>query len=358
MNPFVYKNILMSKNLLRELNFAGVISFIALARIPFTRRKNKRIEILLKLLSHYPRVLSHNKILKYCLTCYKDDVNILSQKNEVDLLYSIILKPYISKKEKGIILISFETELNKLLNFKKFYNIQSRYHIIFIPSWTGLYSTPLLKLAVLSKDRFYVMPVHKHEDQLCHKLGENCKPLPFNAASWVKTEFFSGYKKVRDINCLMVANFGEYKRHWILFKALSKLPIEISACCVGVPLGDGKRTADSLRYEAKIFGVYDRVEIVENPTQPILREYFQRAKVFCALSYKEGSYIGVAEALMAGTPVVMFKNAKIGTKALISPSCGALVSTISELREKILFYNKYDAHASYKKIRSGFCIFT
>ena len=96
------------------------------------------------------------------------------------------------------------------------------------------------------------------------------------------------------------------------------------------------------------------MEIVENPSQQILREYFQRAKIFCALSYKEGSYIGVAEALMAGTPVVMFKNAKIGTKALISPSYGALVSTISELREKILFYNKFDAHARVKKYAQDF----
>ena len=224
MNPFSYKIVLMSKNLLREVNFVEVIYFIELAKIPFTRRKDKRAKILCKFLTHYPKVLLHDKIIKYCLACYNDDVSMKSQKNEIELLYSIILKPYISQNEKGILLISFENELKKLIKFNKLDNIQSRYHIIFIPSWTGLYSTPLLKLAAHSKDRFYVMPVHKHEEQLCHKLGENCKPLPFNAASWVKSEFFSGYKKVRDINCLMVANFGEFKRHWILFKALSKLP--------------------------------------------------------------------------------------------------------------------------------------
>lgn len=73
------------------------------------------------------------------------------------------------------------------------------------------------------------------------------------------------------------------------FKALSKLPLEITAVCVGLPLDDG-RTADSLRQEAREYGVSDCVQIIEKPAQEELWNYFQRAKVFCALSRKEGTF--------------------------------------------------------------------
>ena len=152
----------------------------------------------------------------------------------------------------------------------------------------------------------------------------------------------------RDIDCLMVANFSSFKRHWLLFKAMKGLPVSVSAVCVGVPLGS--RSAESIRREAEDYGVSDRVRIVENPSQEDLRLYFQRAKVFCAMSYREGSFIAVAEALMSGTPVVMFKNAHVGTKSLISPEVGALVGSISELRGQVLKFLDFDSHDQVRQI--------
>lgn len=49
------------------------------------------------------------------------------------------------------------------------------------------------------------------------------------------------------------------------------------------------------------------------------------ARLFCAMSHKEGSFVAVAEALMSGTPVAMFHNAMIGTKAHINAQTGFLI---------------------------------
>ena len=261
----------------------------------------------------------------------------------VSLSYCALLKAYISDSEKGILLVSFENQLAQLLNSGRIDEILVRFHLVFIPSWSGLYSRELFRLvAAAQQDPVFVMPVHSHERGLVPPLGINCHSLPFNAASWVNPVFFEGPAQERDIDCLMVANFASFKRHWLLFKALKGLPRDIKVTCVGVPLGS--RSAESIRQEAAEYGVSDQVTIVEDPSQEELRRYFRRAKMFCAMSYREGSFIAVAESLMSGTPVLMFRNAHIGTKSLINEKTGALVKSVRELRQKILEYRNFEGH--------------
>ncbi|MDX1589793.1 MAG: glycosyltransferase [Oleiphilaceae bacterium] len=246
-----------------------------------------------------------------------------------------------------MLLVSFERELEKLVrNPGQFHQLESRYRLLFMPSWTGLFSPPLLRLAALSRQPFHVMPVNQGERALCHRLGPLCQPLPFNAASWVNEHFYATEPLERDIDCLMVANFAEFKRHWILFKALSQLPESVTATCVGVPWGG--RTRESLLREAALYGVAHRVEVIENPPQEELRRYFKRAKLFCALSFREGSFIAVAEALMSGTPVVMFGGAHIGSKERIHDHNGVLVDSVEGLRKAIVRFRK---GSDYSRIR-------
>ncbi|MFZ5994960.1 MAG: glycosyltransferase [Thermodesulfobacteriota bacterium] len=319
---------------------------IALPKIAFLRDFGQRLLRISNILASFPNIPFLKFLLPQALV-YARSETVYQDLQNVVLNYSIIIKHYVSKNEKGILLISFEKELQKILRFKTLDAIQERYHIVFLPSSHGFFSSPLIVLAARARERFYVMPVHARERRFSHHLGPYCRALPFNAASWVKKEFFCSYQGDRDIDCLMVANFAEVKRHWLLFKALSRLPSEIKAYCVGVPLGI--RTADSLRQEAKEYDVLNRIVIVEGPTQEELRMYYQRARVFCALSYREGSFIAVAESLLAGTPVIYFKNAQFGTKELLTSNNGAMVSSISELRKKILFFREHDNHENIRK---------
>lgn len=150
----------------------------------------------------------------------------------------------------------------------------------------------------------------------------------------------------------MVANFGGFKRHKVLFKAIKKL--DVSVFCVGVPLGS--RDKRSIEKEASEEGVSDKVTVIENPSQEELREYFVRAKSFAALSKREGSFIAVSEALVSGSPVMMFKNAQIGTKRLISENNGRLLKNQSELVDAIRHFG--DHNTNHQRIRDdaiGLC---
>lgn len=337
-------------NKARELDFSGVratLKFLMWRKGADT----DQLSTISNFLAHHPDTVISKRLIRKGVRV----ATALEIKNRnVDTIcldYCLVIKPYVSESEKGLILVSFENQLEKIIDCGYLNAVQSRYHILFIPSWTGLYSSVLFKLASRSRENnpAFILPVHEHERVGVQRLGSGMLALPFNAASWVNQGFFAKEDNIsRDIDCLMVANFASFKRHWLLFKALQGLPDSVSAVCVGVPIGS--RTSECIRLEAEDYGVLDRVSIVENPNQEDLRRYFKRAKVFCAMSYREGSFIAVAEALMSGTPVVMFKNAHIGTKSLIEPENGALVGSVSELRERIMEFMSFEDHDRIRQI--------
>lgn len=336
-------------NVAREADLSAWRSIAKRLIANIKKNRDRDLRYISESLAHFPDSVSSDRLIEQALTLASNQSSQRQSDQSVDLSYCFVLKRYISEAEKGILLVSFENQLDSILNAGLLAAIQARYHIVFIPSWTGLYSPALFKLASLSgNEPVFVLPVHAQEREQVKRLGNQFIPLPFNAASWVNQDFFEDKRGGRDIDCLMVANFAGFKRHWLLFKALKGLPKSVSAVCVGVPLGS--RTAESIRQEAMDYGVSDRVKIVENPSQEDLRLYFQRAKVFCAMSYREGSFIAVAEALMSGTPVVMFRNAHIGTKSLITPEVGALVGSVSELKAKIIEFMNFEDHDSVRRI--------
>lgn len=341
-------------NLAREMNLSGW-RFLIDILVGFGRHQQglpeaRVLERVSGVLSHFPsnpfRMKGISKGLELADAINRAQVQRGSP--ALSLSYTAVIKPYVCPSEKGVLLVSFENQLRSLLDSGLIDKVLEHYHIVFIPSWTGLYSPELFRLASLAdKEPVFVMPVHSHERALVETLGENFHPLPFNAASWVNASFFEGEPLERDIDCLMVANFASFKRHWLLFKALSGLPKNITATCVGVPLGT--RTADSIRQEAREYGVENRVTVIEDPSQEELRRYFRRAKMFCAMSFREGSFISVAESLMAGTPVLMFRNAHIGTRSLINHHTGALVGSVSDLRQKIIDFVSFSEHEAVRR---------
>ena len=135
---------------------------------------------------------------------------------------------------------------------------------------------------------------------------------------------YSNIDRSKTFDLLMLANFSKYKRHWRLFEAIKDMPDSVSIVLAGVPIGG--RTIHSLRSEADMFGVGERITIREKPTDDEVASLLASARVFCALSHKEGSYIAIAEALMADTPVAMFEDAIVGSKEYICLDTGWLLS--------------------------------
>jgi len=255
-------------------------------------------------------------------------------KDDDKLGRSIIVKEYIGPNERGALVISFETELMKIVSSPYFSQIENEYQIIFIPSWQPFYSPSLFMLAAKAEREFFLMPSSILDMPLCEGLGKRCVGLPFHAASWVNADLYPEQRARKDIDIVMLANFNTYKRHWRLFEALGDLPRNLKVCLAGVPIGN--RTQKSLLREARAFGVDNRFQIFEGLNDEEIKQLLSRAKIFCALSHKEGSYIAVAESLMAGTPVGMYNDALIGTKTYINKETGILFDPKQSLAQQII----------------------
>ena len=284
-------------------------------------------------------------ILKRVVDLSKKSIQVsVENETEQTLIRSIVLKKYISEKEKGIILVSFENQLEKLAKLSTLNALEKEYQIVFLPSWQPFYSTAFYNFLSRFKEPFWIMPSSTRDMKLCETVGPLCLPLPFQASSWVDGDRYMTSHRIKDIDIVMLANFSKYKRHWLLFEALSELSDNLKVVIAGRPLGD--RNKESLISEANVFGVADRICIIENPSNEEVRDLLSRSKMFCALSHKEGSYIAVVESLFAGAPVVMYQNAIIGSKDFINSETGILINSIEKLSECIKYllknYSKYD----------------
>lgn len=246
----------------------------------------------------------------------------LTRQEGVSLQRAILVKPFVSPQERGIVFVSFESELAKILQLRRFAALEERYQIAFLPTWQPAYSLPLFQLAALSKQPYFVMPASEVDLKLLpHELGDMCATIDLQASSWISAAHFPGSTQ-RDIDILLLANFSKYKRHWRLFEGLAQSRRSYRVVCAGRPW-DGRSLA-TLKHEAELFGVSDQVQFIQDPSNQEVGELMGRARLFCAMSHKEGSFIAVAEALVSNTPVGMFADAEIGTKRYVEPATGFL----------------------------------
>ena len=250
------------------------------------------------------------------------------------LAKSLLAKPSVSRSERGVLLVSFETQLTKLAAVTGLDELEKHYAIVFLPTWQPFYSQALFSFAARARRPFWLMPSASADQGLCADFGPLCKPLPFQASSWVSHARYPDAHTDKSIDLLMLANFSSYKRHWRLFEAVRDMPASISIVVAGRPCFG--RTAASLLKEADAFAVRDRIRICEDPSDTEVANLLASARLFCALSHREGSYIAVAEALMADTAVVMYADAVVGSKEYIGPTTGWLLDPDRALAPQLL----------------------
>lgn len=246
----------------------------------------------------------------------------LDLQDSVSIIRAAIIKPCVSLAEPGFLLVSFESELGKLARLRKFPELEKQYRILFLPSWQPFHSRELSLFDARATKPYFIMPSSLFDSGLVADFSSKANYLPFHAASWVNADKYSGVKRAaeRDIDLLMIANFSRRKRHWRLFEIMARLPHSVACTVAGV--ATEKRDTQSLSQEAALFGVESQITIVEGTTDAGLRELLARSKLFCAMSTKEGSYIAVVEALMAGVPVAMSRTANVGSRAYINSDTG------------------------------------
>jgi hypothetical protein len=241
---------------------------------------------------------------------------------------AIILKPYHPETgERGVIFISFEYQWARLLLATNLEEFAGCYDLVVSPTWTPPHS-----LVNWAFPRIYPEPIHclisnQTDLETFSRLSPNYRMVNLYASSWVDPDLFTPLpRSERDIDILMLANFGTYKRHHVLFKALRNLPRGLRVVLVGQP--NGSRTAEVLMREADVFGVRDRIELRQRVTDEEVVDLLCRSKVSLINSKREGSCVAIVESMFANTPVGLIEGAQIGSAAFINPQTGVF------LREK------------------------
>jgi glycosyltransferase involved in cell wall biosynthesis len=245
---------------------------------------------------------------------------------------SIILKQPGEGGEMGYLLTQFEAELDKIARCPHLASIQRQYDILFHATWIPIYSQPLYRFVARSQRRLLILPSSMGDYQLCQRTHSEMVALPFQSSSWIHPKYYHAPAR-KDIDIIMVANFSPYKRHWLLFRTLRHLPRGLKVVLVGAPL---VWTKEALLAQARSFGVEDRLEVYESPDDATVADLLSRAKVFLGFSAKEGSFVSVAEALFAGTPVGLLRHAIVGSKDYINEQTGVLFDPQRPLAGQIL----------------------
>jgi glycosyltransferase involved in cell wall biosynthesis len=242
-----------------------------------------------------------------------------------DVPKAIILKPPVSPAEKGVLYVTFEDQWLRLLRDDRARAVAERYDLVLGPTWSPPHDVPLLVATRLWPGPLYTLLSNLDDAPAMRRLADNLVPIPLLASSWVNPDAYREYLgAAKDYDVVMVANFAPYKRHWLFFQMLRGLPRRYRVLVLGVPLG--RRTEQALRDEARDFGVHDRFELRTRLSDAALAEGLCRSRVSLIFSGQEGSCIAVAESLFADTPVGLFHDARVGSKAFINANTGRLLT--------------------------------
>jgi glycosyltransferase involved in cell wall biosynthesis len=237
---------------------------------------------------------------------------------------ALIVKPPVSAHEKGVLYITFEDQWIRLLRTGRAEDIARRYDLLLGPTWSPPHAPALLIAIRMWPATVYTLVSNLADPPVMRRLSDHLVPIPLLASSWVNPAPYEKYlaeKKVYDI--LMVANFSPYKRHWRLFRMLRELPRDRRVRLIGTP--DGDRDRDVLLAEARAFGVADRFELCIGVPYDELIHSICSSRVSLIFSKQEGSCIAITESLFGNTPVGVFKDSIIGSKAFVNEQTGVLL---------------------------------
>ncbi len=237
---------------------------------------------------------------------------------------AVVLKPSLGPREKGVVFISFEDQWARLAHQVNLEEFAKFYRLVVSPTWSPPHD-PVNCLFPLAYPRpIFCLISNQRDLNIFPRLSSKYIMVPLYAASWVNPANYQPVPFARkDVDILMLANFAKYKRHFLLFRALQKMPASVRVVLIGQPCG-GRQAAD-LRAEAAAYGVENRFELLENAPNPVVWDFMSRAKISVICSRREGSCVVLVESMLANTPVGILEDAEIGARAFINSSTGRLL---------------------------------
>ena len=240
------------------------------------------------------------------------------------LTKTAVLKPWVSPREKGVVYAAFPYNWPRLLRAPDVKGFADRYTLVIATSFSPPHDASLYSLAAGYPGEVFSTVSNPRDPEWLHRISPKFLPLDLYASSWVLPELYRPRPHVeRDIDLLMIAQFGTVKRHHALFRALRTMPRHLRVTVIGQHQ-DGRTEKHILR-DAAAFGVADRFELLANQPYPAVADALCRSRASVVLSRREGSCVAVAESLFADAPAALYEDAAIGSKVFLNERTGRLL---------------------------------
>lgn len=239
------------------------------------------------------------------------------------LTTTVILKAPGPDGEKGVLYSSFEYNWLRITRSPRAREFFRDYYLVGASSWSPPDYASFAHLAGLSDDPVFIGISNLADIESYRIMSPVIEPSPLMACDWINPGYYQPRPRAgRSIDILMVANWLPFKRHWLLFEALRRLPRNLSVVLVGRN-GDGRTERDILR-EARAFGVRQDLQLYTDIGIEQVSALQGDARISVLFSAREGSCVAPVECLFADTPVGMMEDCHVGSKAYINPSTGVL----------------------------------
>lgn len=260
------------------------------------------------------------------------------------LTASLVLKTPGADGEKGVLYSSFEYNWMRIVRSPRAKEFFADWYLVGASSWSPPDYASFFHLAGLSDDPVFIGISNLADLESYRVAAPVIEPLPLMACDWINPSFYEPRARDhRSVDILMVANWLPFKRHWLLFRALSEFPRNARIVLVG--RNAPGRNEDTLRREARAFGVQQDLELYTDIGIEQVTALQCDAKISAVFSEREGSCVAPVESFFANSPVAMMNDAHVGSRAYINPQTGVLLSKRDIGRQLRTFWEERDNYS-------------
>lgn len=236
---------------------------------------------------------------------------------------------------RGLLFCTVESDIRTLLSHPSRNAIFKHYQLYVCSPWSPPDPRPYRALSECASRAELFIGISNEDDlRSLPTISSSITAVPTLASDWLDPDDFSVVPaEEKSIDIIMVAAWARYKRHWALFDALTKLPPALRVSLVG---GGDEGEFERIRSLARKFRVPQNLEFHFRLPLKSVHGLQAKSRVAVQTSWREGTCVAVAEAMMSNTPVVVTADSHLGAKARVVDASGRLASR-AQLASAITF---------------------
>ena len=247
----------------------------------------------------------------------------------------LILKPFINNNEKGVLLIQYDETIKRFASIYDIQRLAKYYRFVIEPSTFG-YQNPIFFLLLNIDTDVIFQSQFKADYDYISKISYNFYPIRLGAGDWTNFKKFKiGSEKEKMYDLIMIANWLRWKRHKLLFSAMSRIECHIRRIALIGYAAEG-RSLNDIILESKEYGIYRKIDFYEKIPHVRVRKILQKSKVGVMLSKEEGANRGIYECFFSNVPVILTDQNKGVNRDHINAHTGVLAND-SKLSDAILY---------------------